>query len=528
MVMRAFLPAFLLAVLTGTASALLPSPAAANTLSSLVMPGELVSAHAKYERQCQKCHDQPAQTVSNASCLACHEEQAADIEAGTGFHGRLKNMEERKCKDCHGEHKGRRFDIMGLDKETFDHRNTDFLLKGEHLKVECARCHGSGNKYRDASHQCSVCHKDDEPHEGRLGDKCTDCHSEAGWRELKFDHAKTRFPLTASHKDVACGNCHPDRRFKETARNCYACHGINDIHAGHMGRQCDKCHETTKWTRPKFDHRRDTSFPLTGKHDKVSCESCHKADPFRDKPATACVSCHEKDDEHEGRRGRRCDDCHTPLGWAKTTFDHAQTRFPLRNSHASVACGSCHKGAMFEDKLSLNCVSCHEKNDPHKNQEGDACEKCHTDRGWRVGVAFSHDLTRFPLTGLHTITPCAECHLGASFQDAETQCVSCHRKDDPHGEALGRNCERCHTPNGWRLWNFDHGKETGFPLEGKHERLVCTGCHKRPAAADGPIALSADCHGCHAKDEPHRGAYGRECGRCHTPQGFNQLKQRLR
>lgn len=503
-----------------------PCPVAANPLKSLVMPGQLVTGHAKYEQQCDRCHDQPSQAVTNALCLSCHKEQAQDIEAGTGFHGQLKNMDERKCKGCHSEHKGRKFNIMALDKETFDHKGTDFLLKGEHLKLSCSRCHTDGKKFREASHQCSVCHKDDEPHQGRLGDKCTDCHSESGWKKTEFDHAKTRFALTGAHENVNCNNCHADRRFKETPRACYACHEINDVHGGRMGQQCDKCHEISKWNKPKFNHDHDTKFPLTGKHDTASCDGCHKSNPFESKPKTACTSCHEKDDEHKGRRGDRCQDCHTPQGWAKTTFNHATTRFPLRNSHATVACSSCHKGVLYEDKLSLNCVSCHKKNDPHKNQEGDACEKCHSDKGWRVEVAFSHDLTRFPLTGLHAITPCAECHLTTSFQEAETQCAACHKKDDPHGQALGRNCDRCHTPNGWRVWNFDHTKETRFPLEGKHEKLVCTGCHKRPA--EGEIALSRDCFSCHEKDEPHRGAYGKQCGRCHTPQGFNLLKQRLR
>jgi Zn finger protein HypA/HybF involved in hydrogenase expression len=141
MVTTARIPALFLRFLIWTALVLLPMLATANALKSLVMPGELILGHAKYEQHCHKCHDQPTQTVPNALCLACHEEQAEDIETGKGFHGHLKNMEDRKCKGCHGEHKGRRFDIMGLDKETFDHRNTDFLLKGEHSKVECSRCH---------------------------------------------------------------------------------------------------------------------------------------------------------------------------------------------------------------------------------------------------------------------------------------------------------------------------------------------------------------------------------------------------
>jgi hypothetical protein len=81
-----------------------------------------------------------------------------------------------------------------------------------------------------------------------------------------------------------------------------------------------------------------------------------------------------------------------------------------------------------------------------------------------------------------------------------------------HGN-LGKDCARCHSPNGWGLWEFDHGKETGFALTGEHGKITCEGCHQRPP---DEVKLPKDCLSCHQKDDVHLGQYGRQCDRCHT------------
>ncbi|MDX2159069.1 MAG: hypothetical protein SFW09_21400 [Hyphomicrobiaceae bacterium] len=60
-----------------------------------------------------------------------------------------------------------------------------------------------------------------------------------------------------------------------------------------------------------FDHDK-TNFPLTGKHKRVACESCHKT-TLKD-TSRRCIDCHRKDDVHRGRRPN-CESCHVTTNW---------------------------------------------------------------------------------------------------------------------------------------------------------------------------------------------------------------------
>jgi hypothetical protein len=66
---------------------------------------------------------------------------------------------------------------------------------------------------------------------------------------------------------------------------------------------CARCHWTTAFTRLRFDHDRDSRFPLGEMHDDLACSACHKpvqkgADAVgkavvRFRPlARKCVDCH--------------------------------------------------------------------------------------------------------------------------------------------------------------------------------------------------------------------------------------------
>lgn len=490
----------------------------------LVMPGPLSKAHADLESDCSKCHTPFKRAEQEAQCLACHDHEAvaADVRSKKGFHGRSPSVAGAECRACHPEHKGRDADIVGLERGSFPHDATDYPLRGAHTQIACEGCHPADKKFREAPSNCEDCHFSDDAHDGSLGKDCGSCHSEQRWREARFDHAKTKFPLEGRHQDVACALCHAGERYKGTPKDCATCHRVNDVHRGRFGDKCQDCHTSSRWKTQSFDHGRRTRFPLTGKHASVACEGCHPGGLFDQKLALDCLSCHRGDDVHEGRNGADCEQCHGTSAWKPAKFDHDRnTEFPLRGAHRDATCEACHTGRVHEQKPGTTCAACHSSDDVHDKQLGTDCGRCHGEVAWKEKVRFDHDLARFPLLGLHAVVACEECHSTPAYRGTERKCAACHEKNDTHEGRLGSHCELCHTPNGWKIWKFDHATQTDFPLRGSHADLGCESCHVEPVPEKPSLASS--CNACHGAEDPHRGAFGKSCERCHSERSWRDV-----
>ena len=466
----------LLAILHLCAALGVTTNSAAQTLfERMVMPGPLIEGHAKLQKDCKKCHKSFDKSSQALLCLDCHKKVAADLEQKKGFHGKRKDISATRCKHCHTDHKGRDKDIVGLDTETFNHAVTDFALKGAHKAAECLSCHKPEKKHRDAPGQCIACHKKDDPHQTRLGKKCQLCHSEENWHKTKpYDHDKTKFPLEDAHKKVVCKACHINEQYKDLPKTCISCHKLQDVHGGQLGDKCQSCHRPDKWKTVFFDHDKNTRFPLRGNHKQAVCKSCHK--------------------KGAGEISEQ------PLSKAKES--------PRKITNM---------------KKPRVCIACHDKDDVHKGQLGKDCASCHKPEGWRKDISFDHDLTRFPLIGLHGVVPCEECHVTQSFKDTSRKCADCH-KDSYHKGRLEGQCATCHNPNSWQLWLFDHGRQAGTPLGGAHAALDCHACHRSKTKKIGTSIQN--CARCHKKDDVHDGKFGPRCGRCHSDTKFKRLKIR--
>ncbi len=535
-----------------------PLLAQAAAWEKLLMPGEVIQGHAKYENECEKCHESFDKSSQRRLCLDCHEKVADDIKQKKGLHGRDEKIRQVECKQCHSDHLGRGADIVPFNRDLFNHDGTDFPLKGAHQQLACGACHKADKLYREAPGQCIDCHKADDTHNGKMGKQCHDCHSQESWRKAKFDHDKTDYKLTGKHRKVSCALCHPGNRYKETPKQCYDCHQLNDVHNGQYKKKCGNCHSTQEWQKFSFDHDK-TDFKLTGKHKQSRCASCHKNDlkkelktecischkeqdrhkgllgkncqqchtteqwekPKFDHKAfkeQACYDCHQHDDQHKGRYGKECNDCHTTKQWDKARYDHKkETDFPLLGKHKELSCGACHPGEAKQQRDKTACLDCHQ--DPHEEKLGKQCQGCHNERGWRKDVAFDHDISRFPLIGLHATTPCDACHLDGGYRDTPLACRECHQ--DKHEGRLGKQCSQCHNPNSWQFWQFDHEK-TDFPLKGAHQPLHCEACHRQ--AVEEKVELASQCISCHRNDDVHSGNFGSNCARCHDQRDFQNIQ----
>lgn len=489
-------------------------------IESALMPGEVIQGHAKLEATCKECHVRFDKDAQTKLCRDCHKEVGADVLNRKGYHGRL---EDKPCRECHTDHKGRSAKIVVLDTQNFDHAKTDFPLLGAHQKqekVKCQDCHDTRKKYRQAPAACNDCHLKDDKHKASLGADCGNCHTANNWKEAKFDHSKTRFTLAGKHVEVTCKKCHAGHpvNYKGASQECVSCHLKADKHKGKYGKKCETCHIDRGWKEIEFNHDRETKFKLLGKHEAVKCLACHKGSLYKTKTPTTCVACHRKDDVHKGGVGDKCENCHTEERWKTTKFDHGKnTKYPLLGKHATTRCEACHKPGIKE-KLALTCVGCHQGKDKHKGDFGAKCESCHKESDWKE-IIFDHRRdTKYPLTGKHEKVKCTACHTGnISRQKLSIDCVACHKKDDVHKDRLGKRCESCHDMKSWKDARTDHGRAR-FPLLGMHLKVECKKCHLTQLYRDSP----SDCFACHKKDDSkvHKLRLGKQCESCHNARSW--------
>ena len=438
---------------------------------------------------CTSCHRDLVFKGTPLQCAACH------VDFHNGQMG-------KDCAKCHNTNNWK--DV------SFDHSLTGFPLVGSHKTVACADCH-TRNVYKGTPKNCFACHAAKDIHNGQFGTDCATCHVPTQWKNVNFDHTKTRFPLTGLHATVQCKACHANGTFKGTPQNCFACHAARDVHAGQFGTACESCHVTSGWKNVVFDHTK-TNFPLTGLHANIQCKACHTNGVFKGTPKN-CFACHAVKDIHTGQFGTVCESCHNTSGWKNVTFDHAKTAFPLTGLHTNVQCKACHTNGTYKG-TPKNCFACHAARDKHNGQFGTACESCHNTSGWK-NVTFDHAKTAFPLTGTHTTLQCKACHGNGVYKGTPKDCYSCHAARDKHNGQFGTQCGSCHNTTKWSNVTFDHGR-TNFPLTGLHTTVQCNACHGNGVYKGMPT----NCYACHAARDKHNGQFGTACESCHNTSGW--------
>lgn len=293
----------------------------------------LRGAHA--EVACKACHGPfpgvPAvfKGLRFDTCTSCH------VDAHLGQLG----DPPPSCDRCHSVD-----GFRPVRYEVADHKV--FPLEGAHAAVSCLLCHVADKRLaakarpirlflekrkrkdelsllafhlRGNTARCDTCHSD--PHGRQFAERvrssgCVDCHVVESFAQVRFDHARSRFPLAGRHVGVACASCHLKRadgvvRYRPLDVACASCHA--DPHAGQFAAagggpaQCTRCHDVRGWKPASFEHRPPfTAFVLQGRHETAACEACHRdvrapggvrVTQFKGLPLT-CAGCHV--DVHRG------------------------------------------------------------------------------------------------------------------------------------------------------------------------------------------------------------------------------------
>ncbi|MEZ6016773.1 MAG: cytochrome c3 family protein [Planctomycetota bacterium] len=585
----------------GIVSASLVTWFAIHTAQHAPGPGPISQVHAAQPELagasgCAGCHGESAQGGIEAmqrACVHCHTPIGEQLAATKGFHGTLENASD--CGRCHGEHLGRdvapfsaeTFELAGFaTREAYDHQSLSFNLVGAHSDLACVACHKKADaavgtlaqglelpddhavkhgRFIGLQQACATCHRD--PHEGRFGASCADCHGqERPFAEAALFEHTAAFPLAGAHAGHACVDCHVPG----------SAHAIEaEAAAAPSGASVPLARQTN-------------GAPTAVR----SCAECHDSPhgvAFVAAQGSTCATCHSP----ELRGFAAAEEAHTRAA-------HAAVGFALVDAHAAVACEGCHDPSLpFDERHSKSataraasaCATCHD--DPHRGQFGDAlaqpglCAQCHTVTTFAAHTfdAAAHAAAGFALDGAHTDVACNQCHpadpaaapgavASARFAGTPRACASCH--EDVHGgtfdraaatatvpatgpaPAAGRGvaanvaqepagCARCHDTTSFRgpAEGFEHARWTGYALAGAHAAVACQVCHLpepnggrrlgpvaasfRPGASRAELAACTACHG-----DPHDGRFeavqvaslvdGRVgCARCHTTTDFAEV-----
>ncbi len=324
----------------------------------------LTGAHAQLD--CTTCHQGGHYQGTSANCYSCH---VADYtRASNPDH--VQAMFPQTCSQCHT--------MTTWQGARFDHNLfTQFPLSGAHATVGCTQCH-AGGRYAGTPSDCKSCHLTDyqqttNPNHEAAGfpQDCSICHTSVQWMGARFDHARTRFPLTGAHTGLTCMSCHSSGTYSGLSTTCVSCHLAKyqaTTNPGHIAagfpQQCEVCHATTAWTPASFNHS-TTAFPLTGAHTSVACANCHVGGRYAGTP-TDCYACHQTDFTGTTNPSHTaagfpttCTTCHTTSTWLGARFDH--TWFPIYSgAHAGkwATCNDCHTNPT--NFKAFSCLTCHQ------------------------------------------------------------------------------------------------------------------------------------------------------------------------
>jgi hypothetical protein len=359
--------------------------------------------HGKHVQvKCEKCHkpnpsgavavydgkahpETVYKPIDTASCSSsgCHKDA----------HGGL--LKGKECAECHVVD-----DWKKMDGGSFDHtEDTHYALVGKHRTTDCVKCHVKGEdgkaRWKPVAMDCYGCHKKDDKHKGAYGEKCFECHSVGDWNPIPAAHDQTAFPLTGTHKQLVCVDCHTKGNgdFSGLSPDCQQCH--SDPHMNQMGRFCSDCHTMINWEPTRFNHSL-TGFRLEGGHRFAACRSCHEGRFYRTRDSQ-CLTCHVPDfirgTPFHVTGAVDCERCHTVYNWAPAreyahrvmtfTGAHAVIKRDCANCH--VAYGSFNYGQKFPGASSeQDCYTCHATDYARIHPSGwsTTCVTCHGTTTW--------------------------------------------------------------------------------------------------------------------------------------------------
>ncbi len=368
--------------------------------------GPMSRSHRFFGQQCQACHREAFQRVTNAACADCHADQPHHSDDAELL--RVSGLSEQRCADCHVEHNGSEALIM-----------TDQKL--------CTGCHTEPRERMPGTDIRSVSGFGPERHPEfriRLVARTPDGEAPFTWSRLRMDQ-----PLQEQNGLVFPHDVHLDESGLESPE-------------GKQVLACADCHEP--------DQSGADMDPITFEQD---CQSCHQLN-FEPRDAKRELP-HGDPDEildtldqyyarialgggYSGDDADRAPEVVRQRRPAQRELDREERRAALDWANAKAA------EVATEVIEYRTCTTCHDVERTEGADDGPQwdIEPVALTAEWYPRARFSHDP--------HTAMECSECHAAS---DSETSsdvlmpssatCQQCHGDEDSHARITSR-CVDCH------------------------------------------------------------------------------------
>jgi hypothetical protein len=246
----------------------------------------LVAKHAQIN--CTGCHKEGNIKDTPVGCKDCHIEPSLH-----------QGLFEQTCESCHTADA---WSPAIFTDKSFSHLETAGFSLDLHKVdyydqvITCSTCHPVDFQNTDIQ-TCVNCHNEPDKyfmadHQEQFGPDCVVCHDGVD-RLSNFDHGNF-FSLEGTHLLLQCSDCHIDKTYRGTPKECWQCHAEPEIHSGVFGSKCFYCHSADSWSPASL---RQHGFPLNhslkDQSTQLECNACHGTN-FVD---YTCYTCHDHEAE---------------------------------------------------------------------------------------------------------------------------------------------------------------------------------------------------------------------------------------
>ena len=486
-----------------------PRPAVAASIETLLMPGKVSQAHAKYESECSLCHDRTDRSRQTALCADCHKDIAADLAAKSRParpHGQRRQVAVQVLPHRAPGSRSRHRQAGPRAASIIAPRTSSSRARTAASPARAATPPASRSARRPSG--CGDCHKDDDAHAGQLGAEVRHLPHQPQLERRQVRPRQDRVPAARRARDDHLRRLPPRRPLQGHAAALRGLPRARRRARGLARREVRRLPHDRELEEREVRPRQGDGLraarspfgarlrrlPQAGRLQGRAAARLRRLPPAPTTP-TRCASA----------RTARPAMATTP-GSRSPTTTRASTKFALEGAHAKLDCHACHTAPVEDAEARQGLRELPSRQRPARRRARPRLRQL----PWHREVAGRHPLRPRPHR-LPAARPARHRRLRpvprlAGLQGRAAGLPQLPRRRTTSTRAASARTARPATrPTAGRPGTSTTPSRPGSGSTGAHGKLKCVDCHRQPA---GLVKLPGDCASCHRKDDIHLGQYG--------------------